>query len=221
MLEIFAKGGPVMWPLLLCSIVALAVALERAWFLYRARMNTREFMERINGALATNQLNEANRLCEEYRGPLSSIFQTALRKHRRSREEIEKAIESSAGIEVAKMERNLVILATMGKMAPLLGFYGTVTGMITAFESIAKAGMGDPGVVAGGIAEALITTAAGLTIAIPTVTVQYFFVHRINRFVLEVEESSIKFLDSLTELEEQVAQRASQRDMIGGDYLEI
>ena len=221
MLEIFAKGGPVMWPLLLCSIVALAVALERAWFIYRARMNTREFMERINGALATNQLNEANRLCEEYRGPLSSIFQTALRKHRRSREEIEKAIESSAGIEVAKMERNLVILATMGKMAPLLGFYGTVTGMITAFESIAKAGMGDPGVVAGGIAEALITTAAGLTIAIPTVTVQYFFVHRINRFVLEVEESSIKFLDSLTELEEQVAQRASQRDMIGGDYLEI
>ena len=221
MLEIFAKGGPVMWPLLLCSIVALAVALERAWFLYRARMNTREFMERINGALATNQLNEANRLCEEYRGPLSSIFQTALRKHRRSREEIEKAIESSAGIEVAKMERNLVILATMGKMAPLLGFYGTVTGMITAFESIAKAGMGDPGVVAGGIAEALITTAAGLTIAIPTVTVQYFFVHRINRFVLDMEESSIKFLDALTELEEQVAQRAAQRDMIGGDYLEI
>ncbi|HWR98258.1 MAG TPA: MotA/TolQ/ExbB proton channel family protein [Candidatus Methanoperedens sp.] len=221
MLEIFAKGGPVMWPLLLCSIVALAVALERAWFLYRARMNTREFMERINEALATNQLAEANRICEEYRGPLASIFQAALRKHRRSRDEMEKAIESSAGVEVAKMERNLVILATMGKMAPLLGFYGTVTGMITAFESIAKAGMGDPGVVAGGIAEALITTAAGLTIAIPTVTVQYFFVHRINRFVLDMEESSIKFLDSLTGLEEQMAQRASQRDMIGGDYLEI
>ena len=221
MLEIFAKGGPVMWPLLLCSIIALAVALERAWFLYRARMNTREFMERINEALGKNQLAEANRLCEEYRGPLSSIFQTALRKHRRSREEIEKAVESSAGVEVAKMERNLVILATMGKMAPLLGFYGTVTGMIKAFESIAKAGMGDPGVVAGGIAEALITTAAGLTIAIPTVTIQYFFVHRINRFVLDMEESSIKFLDALIELEEQVAQRASQRDMIGGDYLEI
>ena len=221
MLEIFVKGGPVMWPLLICSIVALAVALERAWFIYRARMNTREFMERINAALAANQLDEANRVCEEYRGPLSSIFQAALRKHRRSREEIEKAIEASAGVEVAKMERNLVILATMGKMAPLLGFYGTVTGMITAFESIAKAGMGDPGVVAGGIAEALITTAAGLTIAIPTVTVQYFFVHRINRFVLDMEESSIKFLDALIELEEQVAQRASQRDMIGGDYLEI
>ena len=137
------------------------MAIERVWFLHRARMNTREFMERINAALAANQLDEATRLCEEYRGPLSSIFHAALRKHRRSREEIEKAIESSAGVEVAKMERNLVILATMGKMAPLLGFYGTVTGMITAFESIAKAGMGDPGVVAGGIAEALITTAAG------------------------------------------------------------
>ena len=171
MLEIFVKGGPVMWPLLLCSIIALAVIIERAWFLHRARMNIAEFMERINAALASNQLAEATRICEEYRGPLSSIFLAALKKHRRSREEIEKAIESSAGVEVAKMERNLVILATMGKMAPLLGFYGTVTGMIGAFESIAKAGMGDPGVVAGGIAEALITTAAGLTIAIPTVTV--------------------------------------------------
>jgi biopolymer transport protein ExbB len=210
-----------MWPLLLCSIVALAVALERAWFLYRARMNTREFMERINGALAGHRLDEASRLCEEYRGPLASIFQTALRKHHRSREEIEKAIERSAGVEVARMERNLVILATMGKMAPLLGFYGTVTGMITAFESIAKAGMGDPAVVAGGIAEALITTAAGLTIAIPTVTDQYFFVHRINRFVLDMEERSIEFLDALTELEEQVAQRGARRDAIGGERREV
>jgi len=220
-LTIFVKGGPVMWPLLLCSIIALAVIIERVWFLHRARMNIAEFMERINTALASNQLAEATRICEEYRGPLSSIFLAALRKHRRSREEIEKAIESSAGVEVAKMERNLVILATMGKLAPLLGFYGTVTGMISAFESIAKAGMGDPGVVAGGIAEALITTAAGLTIAIPTVFAQYLFMHRINRFVLDMEESSIKFLDTLGELEEQVAQRATQRDMIGGDYLEI
>jgi biopolymer transport protein ExbB len=219
--ELFVKGGPVMWPLLLCSVIALAVAIERAWFLRRALVNTREFMERINAALASNALDEANRICEEYRGPLSSVFQAALRKHRRSREEIEKAVESSAGIEVAKMERNLVILATMGKLAPLLGFYGTVTGMIKAFESIAKAGMGDPAVVAGGIAEALITTAAGLTIAIPTVFAQYLFVHRINRFVLDMEESSIKFLDALTELEEQVARRSAQRDMIGGEYLEI
>jgi biopolymer transport protein ExbB len=88
--------------------------------------------------------------------------------------------------------------------------------MITAFESIAKAGMGDPAVVAGGIAEALITTAAGLTIAIPTVTAQYFFVHHINRFVLDIEESSIKLLDALTELEEQAAPRAPGRDAAGG-----
>lgn len=221
MRELFLKGGPVMWPLLVVSIIALAVIFERLWFLYRARMNTREFMGRINEALAANQLAEANHICEEYRGPLSSIFQAALRRHRRSRDEIEKAIEGSAGVEIAKMERNLVILSTMGKLAPLLGFYGTVTGMIKAFESIAKAGMGDPAVVAGGIAEALITTAAGLTIAIPAVFAQYLFVHRINRFVLDMEESSIKFVDALTELEEKVAQRAAQRDMIGGTYLEI
>lgn len=221
MLELFNKGGVVMWPLLLVSVIALAVIFERIWFLRRARVGTRGFMESVNGALAENNLAEANRLCEEYRGPLGPIFKAALKKHRRSREEIQKAIEDSGSVEVAKMERNLVILATMAKLAPLLGFYGTVTGMIRAFESIAQAGMGDPGVVAGGIAEALITTAAGLTIAIPAVFAQYLFVHHINRFVLDMEESSIRFLDALTELEEQVARRAAQRDMIGGEYLEI
>lgn len=205
MLELFVKGGPVMWPLLLCSVVALAVVIERVWFLHRARMNTAEFLARVNAALAGRRLAEATRICEEYRGPLSSIFLTALRKHRRGREEIERALESSAGVEVAKMESNLVILAVMGRLAPLLGFYGTVVGMIKAFESIARAGLGDPGVVAGGIAEALITTAAGLTIAIPTVFAQYLFVHRINRFVLEAEESSIALLDALGELEGEAA----------------
>ena len=221
MQEIFARGGAVMYPLLILSIISAAIIVERIWFLRRARMDTVEFMERVNAALEENKVEEAANICEEYQGPLGSIFRTALLKHKRSREEIEKAIEGSGSVEVAKMEKNLIVLGTIGKLSPLLGFFGTVIGMIKAFESIAASGLGDPKVVAGGISESLVTTAAGLTVAIPTVFAQYIFIHWINRFVLEMSESSIKFLDALTDLEEKLAQRAGERDMIGGEYLEI
>ena len=221
MQELFIKGGFIMYPLALLSIVALAIIAERVWFLRRARMDTKEFMSSINEALAANQIEKAASVCEEYQGPLGSVFREALKKHSRSREEIENAIEGTGSVEVAKMESNLIVLGTIGKMSPLLGFFGTVIGMIKAFESIASSGLGDPQVVAGGISQSLITTAAGLAVAVPTVFAQYLFIHWINRFVLEMQESSIKFLDGLTELEETLARRAAQRDMIGGEYLEI
>lgn len=221
MQELFVRGGPIMYPLAILSIISLAIIAERIWFLRRARMDTKDFMNKINEALSGNQIEEAATICEEYQGPLGSVFREALKKHQRSREEIEKAIEGTGSVEVAKMERNLIVLGTIGKLAPLLGFFGTVLGMIKAFESIAASGLGDPQVVAGGISQSLITTAAGLSVAIPTVFAQYIFIHWINRFVLEMQESSIKFLDGLTDLEEQLAKRAAQRDMIGGKYLEI
>lgn len=221
MQELFIRGGPVMYPLAVLSVISLAIIAERIWFLRSARMNTKEFMTKINEALSSNQIEEAATTCEEYQGPLGSVFREALKKHQRSREEIEKAIEGSGSVEVAKMERNLIVLGTIGKLAPLIGFFGTVIGMIKAFESIAASGLGDPQVVAGGISQSLITTAGGLTVAIPTVFAQYLFIHWINRFVLEMQESSIKFLDGLTDLEEKLARRTAQRDMIGGEYLEI
>jgi biopolymer transport protein ExbB len=221
MLELFIRGGPVMYPLAILSIMSLAIIVERVWFLRRARMDTKEFMTKINEALSGNQIEEAAAICEEYQGPLGSVFREALKKHQRSREEIEKAIEGSGSVEVAKMERNLIVLGTIGKLAPLIGFFGTVIGMVKAFESIAASGLGDPQVVAGGISQSLITTAGGLAVAIPTVFAQYIFIHWINRFVLEMQESSIKFLDGLTDLEEKLARRTAQRDMIGGEYLEI
>jgi biopolymer transport protein ExbB len=210
-----------MYPLAVLSIMSLAIIAERFWFLRRARMDTKEFMTKINEALSGNQIEEAAAICEEYQGPLGSVFREALKKHQRSREEIEKAIEGSGSVEVAKMERNLIVLGTIGKLSPLIGFFGTVIGMVKAFESIAASGLGDPQVVAGGISQSLITTAGGLAVAIPTVFAQYIFIHWINRFVLEMQESSIKFLDGLTDLEEKLARRTAQRDMIGGEYLEI
>jgi biopolymer transport protein ExbB len=221
MQELFYKGGPLMYPLAFLSIMSVAIIAERVWFLRKARMDTSEFMARINEALGENKIEEAATICEEYQGPLGSVFREALKKHRRSREEIEKSIEGSGSVEVAKMERNLIVLGTIGRLSPLIGFFGTVVGMIKAFESIASSGLGDPQVVAGGISQSLITTAAGLTVAIPTVFAQYLFIHWINRFVLDMQESSIKFLDGLTDLEEKLAQRAAEREMIGGEFLEI
>lgn len=221
MQELFYKGGPLMYPLAIMSVMSVAIIAERVWFLRKARMDTSEFMTRINEALKENKIEAAAAICEEYQGPLGSVFREALKKHQRSREEIEKSIEGSGSVEVAKMERNLIVLGTIGRLSPLVGFFGTVVGMIKAFESIASSGLGDPQVVAGGISQSLITTAAGLTVAIPTVFAQYMFIHWINRFVLDMQESSIKFLDGLSDLEEKLAQRAAEREMIGGEFLEI
>ena len=221
MLSLIQKGGPVMIPLMLFSIIALAIIVERFIFLRRARMDIKDFVRQINEALAENKIDEAVRICEEHKSPVATIFKAGLKKYRKSREEIEKAIEASGSLEVARLERGLVVLSTIGKIAPLLGFFGTVAGMIKAFASIGQSGLGDPRVVATGISEALITTATGLTIAIPVIFAQYLFVHRINRIVFEMQENSLNFLDSLEDLEEKIAQRASQREMIGGEYLEI
>jgi biopolymer transport protein ExbB len=219
--EWFQKGGPTMWPLLLCSIIALAITVERAIFLKRARTDVKDFVRRINGALAENKIEDAVRLCEEHKGPVATVFKAGLKKFRRSREEIEKAIEDAGNLEVARMERGLMILNTVNKLAPLLGFFGTVTGMSNAFTAASVAGLGDPKVVAAGIAEALITTIAGLAIAMPGTFFQYLFIDTINKIVFEISESSIKFLDTMEELEEKIAQRAGRREMIGGEYLEI
>jgi len=220
-LTLFQKGGPVMYVLLLFSIVALAIMIERFVFLRRARMDIKDFVRRINEALTENKIDEAILICEEHQSPVATVFKAGLKKYRKSREEIEKAIENSGNLEVARLERGLVVLSTIGKIAPLLGFFGTVIGMIMAFESIGRAGLGDPRVVATGISQALITTATGLTIAIPVLFAQYLFVHRINKIVFEMQESSLNFLDTMEELEEKIAQRATQREMIGGEYLEI
>lgn len=217
----FKAGGPTMWPLLLCSILVLAIIIERTIFLRRARMDTSQFVRRINASLEANKIEEAVKVCEEHQGPVATIFKAGLKKYRRSREEIEKAIEDSGNLEVARMERGITILATLNKLAPLLGFFGTVVGLYNAFMAVTVAGLGDPKVVASGIGEALITTIAGLAIAMPGTFAQYMFIDRINKIVFQMQESSLQFLDTMEELEEKIAQRSSRREIIGGDFLEI
>ncbi len=197
-------GGPVMWPLLACSIVGLAVIVERFWALRKAKIDVNDFLSKIRKALIVNKsVREAVKVCEQeqYRGPVASIMKAALLKYGQPKEDIEKTIENAALHEVSRLEKRLSILATVANIAPLLGFLGTVTGMINSFDALAAQGLSNPGAVAAGISEALITTAAGLFIAIPVQLAYNYFIQSINRSVREIEMSTNMLLETFGEME--------------------
>lgn len=201
-MQYMTDGGPVMWPLLACSIIGLAVAVERFIALRRARINVNEFLAKIRKALLVNRsVREAVKICEQYRGPVASIMKAGLLKYGQPREDLEKTIENAALYEMGRLERGLVVLATVANVAPLLGFLGTVTGMINSFEALAEQGLSNPGAVAAGISEALITTAAGLMIAIPVQLAYNYFTTRINRFVRDIESATNMLLETFSEME--------------------
>jgi len=195
-------GGPVMWPLLLFSVVALAFIVERFIALRRARINVNEFLAKIRKALIVNHsVRDAVKICEQYGGPVASIMKAGLLKYGQPADEVEKTIENAAIYEMGRLERGLVVLATTANVAPLLGFLGTVTGMIKSFKALAAAGLSNPGLVAAGISEALITTAAGLIIAIPVQLCYNYFMNRINRFVRDIETATNMLLETFGEME--------------------
>lgn len=208
-------GGPVMWPLLALSIIALAFIIERFFALRRARINVNEFLAKIRKALIVNHsVREAIKICEQYRGPVASIMKAGLLKYGQPKEDIEKTIENAALYEMGRLERGLVVLATVANIAPLLGFLGTVTGMINAFDALMEAGLTNPGLVAGGISEALITTAAGLIVAIPVQMAYNYFMSRINRFVRDIETATNMLLETFIEMDRAgiSAERAAAAD---------
>lgn len=195
-------GGPVMWFLLASSIIGLAVIIERAIALRRAKINVSEFLAKIRKALLVNRsVREAVKICEQYRGPVASIMKAGLLKYGQPREDVEKTIENAALFEMSRLERGLVVLATVANVAPLLGFLGTVTGMIKSFDALAEQGLSNPAAVASGISEALITTAAGLFIAIPVQIAYNYFTNRIGRFVRDIEQATNMLLETFAEME--------------------
>lgn len=199
--KIFNDGGPVMWPLLLFSVLSVIFIIERWLALRRAKINVNEFLAKTRKELIVNRsVKNAIKVCEEYRGPVSSILKAGLLKYGQPREDVERTIENAALYEMGRLERNLVWLASIANVAPLLGFFGTVVGMIRSFEALAEAGLSNPGLVASGISEALITTAAGLFVAIPAQLAYNFFMSRINTFVRDIETSSNMLLESFGEM---------------------
>jgi len=190
-----------MFLIMMCSVIAFAVVLERMWHLWRARINTEEFMENISETLRRNKIMDAIDKCNAMPGPIAHILKAGILKHDRPRVEIKEAIEDAGLHEVPRLEKNLNALATIAHIAPLLGLLGTVTGMVRAFQVIEQKAVAlmpvNPGDLAGGIWEALITTVAGLSVAIPTYVAYNFLVSKVDGFVLEMEKSATDLVNLL------------------------
>ena len=199
MLNIIQEGGVLMYPIIACSIVALAITIERFWTLRRATIDTREFMDAMRTVLRQNRIQEAVAICDETDAPVARIMKAGVLKHNRSKEDIREAIEDAGHLENPRLERYMSALATCANIAPLLGLLGTVQGMIKAFAQIQhKQGQVNPSDLAEGIGNALITTAAGLTVAIPALVVYNYFVTRVENMILEMEISSSELVELLT-----------------------
>jgi len=202
MVQMFNDGGAFMWPILILLIIGIAISLERLWTLTRAGINTKKFMVSIKNALAEGGVKKAIEVCENTRGPVGSIFHAGLLRSNRGIENVEKAISSAGSIEMAFLERGLVWLATIVSLAPMLGFTGTVQGMIQAFNDIKAANDISPTIVAGGISVALLTTLFGLVVAMIVQVFNNYFVSRIDRLIIDMEESSNELVDALIAIDE-------------------
>jgi biopolymer transport protein ExbB len=201
--QVFLSGGPVMWPILLCSIFALAIALEKFWHLHKISIDTQDFLNKILDKMKHRDTKEALQICDNTRSPIANILKAGILKYDRPRPQIIEAIEDASLYEIPRIEKNLTALATIAHVSPLLGLLGTVTGMVRCFQVIqAKATTFhpvSPGDLAGGIWEALLTTVAGLIVAIPTFVAYNYLVSRINHYILEMEKASTELVNFLTE----------------------
>jgi len=193
----FVAGGIFMIPLFLVALVGFIFIIERGWTLYRARVNTRRLIGTIITTLRADGVQAAAEECQKVRGPIAAILYSGLQKADRGREAVEKAIATAGTIEMSFLERGLIWISSVTTIAPLMGFLGTVSGMINAFDAIAASEQVNAKLVASGISEALITTATGLIVAIPATIGYNYFVSTIDRFVIEMEETSAELIEEL------------------------
>lgn len=188
-------GGWLMWPILACSLVAMTIILERLWSLRRRRVMPANLMEQV-WQWQRDQALTPERIQSLAQGsPLGRLLSAGLVNRHHSREVMKEAINDVGRQVVADLERYLNTLGTIAAVSPLLGLLGTVFGMIDIFTVIIDAGVGNPGILAGGISEALITTAAGLTVAIPSLMFHRYFDGLVNRYALAMEEQALNLVE--------------------------
>ena len=197
MVDFFVQGGGSMWPILIALLFGLAVVGERAYSLINSSSDTDKFFEDVKTTYDDSGKEKAIEFCESAPGPVASIFYAGLSKMGKQKEEIEKAVQNAGGLEMAFLEKNMIWINSVITIAPMLGFTGTVVGMIKAFEDIKMANDISPAVVAGGISQALLTTAFGLIVAMIMQVSQNFFVSMIDKLILDMEEQSIKIVEYL------------------------
>ena len=200
--ELFQQGGPLMWAILIASIVGVGVFLERLWSTQRSKVLPRAFVDRIRALVAKGKTSEALLLCEENASSIALVIAAALRafEHSTTRGDIKEAVEEVGAREVAHMDRNVEVVGTVATISPLLGLLGTVVGMIQVFRNFVEAyasGAVGPDTFAQGIWQALITTAYGLVVAIPMLVLYKFLQGRNERIVVDMEEDALGLVDLL------------------------
>ena len=203
LMSLFRDGGFMMYPLILCSLVALGVVIAKAWTLWVAHRESQKLLGDIEDLGVHGRLDEAIETARTTKGPVAAILLAGLLRvrERHTHSDVTKAINTTGTLELDFLERGLPVLATIANIAPMLGFLGTVIGMILAFQAIEIAGQVEPSLVAGGIKVALITTAAGLTIAIPVNIAYNFFVTRVDQLIADMEEGAQAVLDLIWRIE--------------------
>ena len=201
LVDYFNEGGAFMWPILFCQIIGLAICIERFVTLTRSGLNTRKFLVKIKQALDEGGVQRAIEVCANQRGSVASIFHAGLLRAHKGVDQVEKAIVNAGAIEMAFLDRGMVWISFFIAMAPMLGFTGTVQGMIASFEAIAKANDISPTIVASGISVALLTTIFGLIVAMVLQFFYNYFTAKINRLVVDMEESSAELIETIVELE--------------------
>lgn len=197
MLEFFKSGGVFMWPLLLCSILTLAIILERFWTLRSSRVAPRSLLSDVMARLREDRMTLDYIRSMQAQSGLSFIFAAGLLNSKHGRRAMKESIQEAANHVIHELERFMSTLGTIAAIAPLIGLLGTVVGMIKVFNALMEQGAGNTQLLAGGISEALLTTAAGLAVAIPALVFHRYFARRIDELVVNMEQQSTKLIDVL------------------------
>lgn len=212
MWEIVRAGGPLMWPIIACSIVAAAIILERLWTLQEKRVIPRDLLQKITQLVEQDQVTDKVVQALEKSSPLGRVLSAGLSSRHRGRAIMMERLEDTGRHVVHELERFLNTLGTIAGISPLLGLLGTVTGIIKAFNAINEGGMGDPRMLSGGISEALLTTAAGLVVAIPALVAYRYLRGNVDRIVIEMEKDALRLVDQLDAAEARGQGVAAARD---------
>ena len=202
MIALMFKGGPLMWVIGLLGLIALIVFLERLLLYHRSQIHALDFASGVRNALRRGNVPEAIAICDETAGPVAEVVKTIVTMHDQPVVEIREAVQDTARAEVARLEKRLVVLATVAQVAPLIGFLGTVMGMIQMFREIQDKVLPSPGQLAPGVWVSLLTTAAGLAVAIPAYVGYNYLVSRTRNLVLDMEKAANEVIKHLTRRDE-------------------
>jgi len=199
-MDYMQRGGPLMWLILFCSVVAVAIFAERLLYFHRASIHVGEFLRGLANLIERRNIAEALQECAGAPGPVARVLHAALLRHDESRAELREIVQEAGQLEVPKLERNLAVLSTIAFVTPLIGLLGTIVGLIEAFVAISTHnGYASSTDISSGVYQSLLTTAAGLAVAIPTSVAYSYLSSRVNSFLHDMERAGVEIVHLLTE----------------------